>query len=73
MGDVMVTATQTAPSTYVLDAPRVAQGQQFTAHGNTFHIVGEPIAAGWNSATVRVREVGGTHDGNEFAAYLHAR
>lgn len=69
----MVTATRTAPGTYVLHTPRVEPGTEFTAHGSTFRIVGDPITVGWNSATARVREVGGTHDGNEFAAYLHAR
>ncbi|MFC0504143.1 hypothetical protein [Micromonospora costi] len=38
-----------------------------------FEVVSEPITVGWNSATARVREVGGTHDGNEFPAYLRTR
>ena len=66
----VITATRFAPSHYVLNTNRVELGQQFTAHGETFEVIGEPITTGWRMVFARLREVGGRHDGNEFGGYL---
>jgi hypothetical protein len=72
-----IEATRTAPSSYSVNTARVEQGQVFRfaapALTETFEVVGEPITVGWCLVNVRVREVGGTHDGNEFGAYLYTR
>jgi hypothetical protein len=73
----MITATRVAPSSYSVDTASIEQGQRFQFTSpcvtETFEVVGEPITVGWCLVNVRVREVGGTHDGNEFGAYLYTR
>lgn len=68
-----IAATRTAPSAYSLNTRTLAVGMEFTAHGNTFRIVGEPIHVGYCLYTARVREIGGQHDGNEFSAHIYTR
>lgn len=68
-----ITANRVGPGAYHLDADLIETGTTFTHGSDTFLIVGEPISVGWNTATALVREVGGTHDGNEFPAHLYAR
>jgi hypothetical protein len=63
-------ATRTAPSAYTVDAAHIDTGLVFKAHGQTFEVVGDPITVGYRMVNVRVREVGGRFDGNEFGAYL---
>jgi hypothetical protein len=73
----MINAVRTAPSAYSVDTTRIEQGQRFQfiapALTETFEVVGEPITVGYKLINVRVREVGGRHDGNEFGAYLYTR
>jgi hypothetical protein len=70
-----ITAARIAPSQYALQVGRVEVGTRFEHHTtacgtSTFEVVGEPITVGWCMVTARVREIGGQHDGNEFAAFL---
>lgn len=67
-----VTATRVGPSDYSLQATRVQFGTEIAAHGENLLVVGEPMWLG-TGYEARVREIGGTHDGNEFSAFLRVR